>query len=96
MSESESLKPNEVIALINDFERAPGVREWFFPEVDRRIRMLEESILDEATPTEITSRMKMERAIWLEVKRIPQDSRKAQQAKMDEITQSVGRGIMRE
>jgi hypothetical protein len=93
---SEPLKPNEIVALINDFERAPGVKEWFLPEVERRIRMLEESILDETTPPELTTRMKMERAIWLEVKRIPKDCRKAQEAKMDEITQSVGRGIMRE
>jgi hypothetical protein len=92
---SEPLKPNEIIALINDFEQSPGVIEWFFPEIDRRIQRLEETILDTTTPPEITNQMKTERAIWLEVKRIAQDCRKAQEAKMSEIMQSLGRGIIR-
>ena len=91
---SDPLKPNEIISLIQDFENCPGVLEWFIPEIQRRIKRLEECILDESTPQDMTMRMKMERAMWLEVLQLPDACRKAQRAKIDQIGQSVAKGVM--
>jgi hypothetical protein len=91
---SDPLKPNEIINLIHDFERAPGVVEWFIPEIQRKIKRLEECILDEGTPPDVTARMKMERSIWLEVLQLPTMCRKAHEAKVSEIAKSLTRGIM--
>lgn len=68
---SNPKEQRETIALIEDLERCPGYTEWFVPEVEKTIRMLEAEICDVRTSPEDTAKKKIERMVWISVLSMP-------------------------
>ena len=73
----------EIISLINDFDNSAGVKEWFIPTLRKKLEVIEAEILDEGTSAEITTRLKMTRAIWLEVLELSKHQKISHQANIE-------------
>jgi hypothetical protein len=68
---SNPKEQREKIALIEDLLKCPGYTEWFVPEVEKTIRMLEAEICDVSTSPEETARKKIERTVWIAMLMMP-------------------------
>jgi|Laugrespbdmm15sn_2_1035079.scaffolds.fasta_scaffold42097_2 hypothetical protein len=89
MSNFNPKESNAIISLINEFSKCAGVIEWFFPMLRERLSKIEEEILDEGTPPDITAKLKMTRGIWLEVLAMPEHEKLSHQKNIESFVQSA-------
>jgi len=68
---SNPKRAQETISLIDDFNRAPGVVEWFVPFMQQQIADIEREILSTDTTSEETEKKKLQREALLAVLNYP-------------------------